>query len=264
MNKIEFNNNLINEKNELDLRYLEFNKLKELGVQNIYTLKNLDFSITEDNLQKDENYLKIAHLFAIDSSDIISVHQTHSKNILIIRNDDDLKLDRNNYDGIITTRNDIAISTRNADCILFAIYDENKKILGNIHSGWKGTVKRIMEKTLNIFLDEFKSNPKDIHVFISPSIRYCHFEVEKDVRDIFEKEFVEVDSNKYIKEIENNKYLIDTIYLNKYMMKKYGIIDKNIYDSNLCSICFKNDIHSYRGSNKEDKFKRAALVLKMD
>lgn len=282
-------NNLI-EKSFEGLKYLEFKPLNSLGIKNIYTLKDLDFSRNDKNLNKDENYFKLSKAFNINPDNIINIFQTHSKNILIIENDEDLKKSRDNYDASITTRKDFALLTRNADCILFIIYDSKKKILANVHSGWKGTVKRIMEEVLNLFQNRFKSNFNDIHVAISPSIRKCHFEVEEDVKNIFEKEFKEADSKLYIQEKkleENNKakeekeklklkqnkkeqekesikkYYIDTIYLNKYMMKKYGILDENIYDFNLCSVCNKDIIHSYRGAEVEDKEKRAVFIVQM-
>lgn len=287
--KNNFTNRIIIEKNELDFKYLEFLKLKELGVQNIYSLKELDFSTIEENLQQKDNYFKLARLFDIENDKLILIKQTHSKNILILKSDEDLKKNRDNYDGIITNRTDIALATKNADCILFVLYDKKKKVLANIHSGWKGTVQRIIEECLIIFKNEFKSDYKDISVYVSPSIRNCHFEVEEDVKNIFKIEFKEINPNKYIKEKDeqevqdkkqnkeqininknnnnnnnkNKKYFIDTIYLNKVMMKKFGILDENIYDSDLCSVCFKNKIYSYRGSDSDDKHKRAIFVAKI-
>lgn len=267
MDNLKIDNEIIIEKNEQNLKYLEFIKLVELGVTNIYSLKDIDFSADEENIFQKDNYFKLAHLFNIDRDKLIGVTQTHSKNILTIKSDEDLKKPRENYDGIITNRTDIAILTKNADCILFIIYDKEKKILGNIHSGWKGTTLRIIEEAIKVFENDFKSNLEDVYVFISPSIRSCHFEVGEDVKSIFEKEFSEVDSNLYIKEAEQkkikNKYYIDTVFLNKFMMKNLGILEKNIYDSNLCSVCYNNKIHSYRGADEEDKYKRAVLIAKI-
>lgn len=276
MDNLEFNNEVIIEKNEQNLKYLEFLNLTELGVKNIYSLKDIDFSRGEENIFQKDNYFKLARLFNIDKDKLIGVTQEHSKNILTIKSDEDLKKSRDDYDGIITNRSDIAILTKNADCILFILYDKEKKVLGNIHSGWKGTTLRIIEYALKIFKNDFDSNLKDVYVFISPSIRSCHFEVREDVKDIFEKEFKEINSKLYIKQVENinnentnkeninNKYYIDNVFLNKHMMKSLGILEENIYDSNLCSVCYSDKIHSYRGAKEQDKHKRAVLVAKIE
>lgn len=275
MDNFKINNKIIIEKNERNLKYLEFIKLNELGVKNMYSLKDVDFSANEENIFQKDNYFKLAHLFDIERKNLIGVTQTHSNNILIVKTDEDLNKSRENYDGIITNRTDIAILTKNADCILFIIYDKKKKVLGNIHSGWKGTLLRIIEDALTIFQNEFKSNLEDVQVFVSPSIRKCHFEVEEDVKSMFEKEFNNIDSNLYIKEKNKSnkkdinqdfkeKYYIDTIFLNKNMMKNLGILEENIYDSNLCSVCYKDKIYSYRGAEINEKYKRAVLVAKIE
>ncbi len=265
MKDSKFNNDIIIEKNVNDFNYFEFLKLNDLGIQNAYTLKDLDFGKKETNKDREKNYLKLADLFNINLDQIVYLDQTHSDKILVIQKDLDLQKSRSNFDGIITTRSDVAIMTFNADCILFSFYDMKNKVLGNVHSGWKGTIKRIIEKTLIIFQNEFKSNLEDIIVCISPSIRTCHFEVKEDVKSMFEKEFKEIDSKKYIKEKtgEEGTYYIDTIFLNKKMMIKMGVLEENIYDSNLCSVCEKDKIHSYRGAKEEDKDQRSVFVVKM-
>lgn len=260
-------NNIVKEKEYNNLKYLEFPELTKLGVQNIYTLKELDFSKKDENKNKDKNYKLIADIFDVNTDNLIYTYQTHSNKLLLIENEKDFKKDRNNFDGMITNRDDIVLITNNADCILFTIYDSKKRILANLHSGWKGTLGRILENALESFQNRFKSNAKDINIFISPSIRSCCFEVEEDVKAMFVNEFKEIDEKEYIKRkiIENhvNKYYIDTIYLNKKMIEKYNIPSKNIYDSNICSLCNFDKVHSYRGASIENKDSRGILAVKI-
>ena len=90
-------------------------------------------------------------------------------------------------DGLITNKKDLILSTTNADCILLLFFDPVKKVIANTHSGWKGTLKRISVKTVKKMKEEYGCNASDIICCICPSIRKCHFEVEKDVKDLFEK-----------------------------------------------------------------------------
>ena len=160
-----------------------------------------------------------------------------------------------NTDALITNKKDVLLATTNADCILLLLYDPVKKIVANVHSGWRGTLQRIVIKTINKMQNEFNSNPKDIICCICPSIRKCHFEVDKNVKDLFEKEFSEV-LNKYainndicdiIEETKTNeKWNIDTVLINKLLLKELGLKDENIIDSNICSVCNHDLIHSYR------------------
>ena len=59
------------------------------------------------------------------------------------------------------------------------------------HSGWKGTVKRIGQKTIEKMKRDYGSRAEDILTAIGPSIQECHFEVGDEVAEIFIKEFGE-------------------------------------------------------------------------
>ena len=151
-------------------------------------------------------------------------------------------------DGLITNQKNIILSTTNADCILLLFFDPVKKVIANTHSGWKGTIQRIAVKTVEKMIKEFECNPKDIICCICPSIRKCHFEVEKDVKDMFEKEFKDLENlNNIIEEkIPNTKWNIDTVLINKMLLEKQGLKKENIIDSGICSVCNSDIIHSYR------------------
>ena len=97
-------------------------------------------------------------------------------------------------------------------------------------------------------IKEFECNPKDIICCICPSIRKCHFEVEKDVKDMYEKEFKDLENlNNIIEEkIPNTKWNIDTVLINKMLLEKQGLKKENIIDSGICSVCNSDIIHSYR------------------
>ena len=95
-------------------------------------------------------------------------------------------------DGIITQKENLVLSTTNADCILLLFFDPVTKTIANIHSGWKGTLQRISIKTVQKMVKECECKPEDIICCICPSIRKCHFEVDKDVKDLFEEEFKDV------------------------------------------------------------------------
>ena len=82
-----------------------------------------------------------------------------------------------------------------------------KKAIANTHSGWKGTIQRIAVKTVEKMIKEFECNPKDIICCICPSIRKCHFEVEKDVKDMFENEFKDLETYAKHREIYLGLYL---------------------------------------------------------
>ena len=146
------------------------------------------------------------------------------------------------------------LSTTNADCILLLFFDPVTKTIANVHSGWKGTLQRISVETVDKMIKEYGCNPDDIICCICPSIRKCHFEVDKDVKDLFENEFedLQISENQDImeKQKDNEKWNIDTVLINKILLKKKGLKEESIIDSGLCSVCNKDLIHSFRAEGQ--------------
>ena len=158
----------------------------------------------------------------------------------------------------------IILSTTNADCIILLFFDPVKKVISNVHSGWKGTLNRISEKAVKKMKEEYNCNPKDIICCICPSIRQCHFEVRKDVQEPYYNEFKDFDNiDKIITPVVGDeKWYIDTVEINKQILKRQGLKEENIIDSELCSVCNSDLIHSYRVEKKGFGIGTAIIELK--
>ena len=169
----------------------------------------------------------------------------------------------NETDGLITNKKHLILSTTNADCILFLMFDPVKKVIANIHSGWRGTLQRISVKAVEKMIEEFNVNPKDIICCIAPSIRKCHFEVDREIKDLFEKEFEDLKEYSFIEEtLSNEKWNIDTVLINKIILERSGIKKENIVDSGICSVCSSNKMHSFRVEKESYGLETALIELK--
>lgn len=246
-----------------DIEYIQFKRLLKYGIKHAYTLKgeNIDFSsLSEKN---EYSYTTLLNELNINKESLVVPKQTHTDNVVcidkIVSNED---LD--GVDGLITDKKNIILSTKNADCILFLLFDPVKKVIANVHSGWRGTFKKIVEKTVVKMITNYQCDPKDIICCICPSIRKCHFEVDEDVKELCEEIFKftnKTDEFIEIGEIKDNKqkYYIDTVYINKILLKNLGVKEKNIIDSEICSVCNSDKISSNRVEGKN--FTRATAVI---
>ena len=259
------NENIIHIKTKMN-EYIQFRKLLEYQdiLVHAYSLgTDLNFrtsTIKKDELPKEEYQKAIkSYQLLCDSIDcnyinLVKTNQEHTDCVKIVdekvnKSEPDFNLKKYySTDGLITNKKDIILSTTNADCILLLFFDPIKKVIANTHSGWKGTLQRISIKTVQKMIKEFECNPKDIICCICPCIRKCHFEVEKDVKDMFEKEFKDLDNlNEIIEEkIPGKKWNIDTVLINQIILEKQGLKKENIIDSGICSVCHSDLIHSYR------------------
>ena len=271
------NENVIHKKEE-GVEYLQFRRLLEYkdNITHAFTVgKNNDFRIpfykstqnklTDEQIEKNKNsYKKICKVIGIEYNDIVKTNQVH-KDIIKKVND---KVNKNEpdffeeiyegTDGLVTNKKNLAICTTNADCIVLMMYDTKKNVIANVHSGWRGTIQKVSAKTIEKMEQIYGCNPKNIICCISPSIRKCHFEVDEDVKNMFENSFKDI--SKFAS--KENKWHIDTVKINIEILKEKGVKEENIIDSKICTVCNSNLIHSYRGSNKHNGLEMGIIELK--
>lgn len=215
-------------------KYITYNI--DNNIECYYTYKGY----TLENLIKDLN---------IDNYYILK--QIHSNKVFDITNIP------KNYegDGLITNKSNIALVTKSKDCNSIFIIDTKNKIIGNIHSGWKGTLKSIITIAINQMKEKYNSASKDIKIVFNPSIRECCFEVDNDVYDLFIKKYKD---KSYYQKV-GNKYHINLVRIIKDDAKKLGIKEENIIDNNICTLCNRKLFNSHRNNDIELNY---ALIIK--
>lgn len=247
------------------IEYIQFRKLLDFGIKHAYTLKGSNINFRTDSKEQKESYSKIYSAIGVNVNTLVKPLQNHTSNVICI---DRImsKEELPNIDGLITNKSGIALTTTNADCILMLIYDPVKKVIANVHSGWKGTFQKIVEKTVVKMITNYNCDPKDIYCFICPSIRKCHFEVDEDVRNLCEEIFNFTNrTEEFIEKGKlvdgNQKYMIDTVLINRILLTDLGVKDEHIIDCDICSVCNSNKINSYRVEGKDFRLATAIISL---
>ncbi len=245
------------------IEYLQFRKLLEYdNLVHCYTLrKNLDFkrkNSQDNNKVLEESYKKLCKALGFDRKNEVRPYQTHTDCIKIVNKPGE---NLQNVDGIITSKNNVDLVLTFADCTPILLYDPVKKVIANIHSGWRGTVQKIGQKGAKKMIQNYGCDPKNIIACIGPCIGKCHFEVDEDVEKIFEETFSYLNVNEKIISKKNKKYHIDTTLINRLILQEAGLLSKNIYESNICTVCNSDLIHSYRAD--KEKSGRNITVLGM-
>jgi len=158
-------------------------------------------------------------------------------------------------DAMITKEKNLPLLIKTADCIPILLYDQENEVIALIHSGWKGTLNNITNKTIAKMIDIYNTNPNNITVYIYPSIRKCHFEVENDVYTLFKNKIKNI--NKYTTR-KGNKYYIDLQQIVINSLHELGI--NNIYDSNTCTYCHHDKFYSYRYNHTDKRNYLIAMI----
>ena len=265
------NENIIHVKKD-GYEYLQFKKLLEYPeLWHAFVIKPLNFRGNKAERTIAEDYEKFCDYEGLDYKYVVRALQEHTdivKNITEKKNlngPEILMEYLNDVDGLITDKKDFILATTSADCIALLIYDPVKKVIANVHSGWKGTFKKISLKAIEKMKEDYNSNPEDIIVCICPSIRACHFEVKTDVESECRKIFAYTNRlDEIIKfkgyENEEEKFYIDTVLITKLLLEDAGVKPENIIDSDVCTLCNKEVLHTRRGDG--EKFGLNAAFIK--
>ena len=155
-------------------------------------------------------------------------------------------------DSMITSQKGIGLAISTADCTPIFIYDRTNEIIAAVHSGWRGTEKQILRKTILILTEQFNCSPSNLLVYIGPSICQKNYEVGEEVAKHFHRT--------YLKTI-NHKFYLDILGVNKDVLLDLGIRDSHIEISSLCSYEEKY-LQSYRRDGKNSGRSLGVIAMK--
>ncbi len=171
-------------------------------------------------------------------------------------------------DGLITRTPNLLLAIQTADCLPVILVDAKQKSAGVFHAGWRGTVKRIVEKGVGEMRRYFGTLPRNIKAVIGPGVHACCYEVGSEVRQQFESQFSyagdlfhEVKESDPVREKYPllfltarapghgelpSKIFLDLVEANRRQLISAGVLRKNISASKLCTSCHPELLFSYR------------------
>lgn len=238
-----------------------------LGGVSIGDLSSLNLGVKKKDTPENiiNNYKIFTKSLGIKIENLVLTHQVHKDNILEVDEGDRGKgiireTDIKETDGFITDKKNVALVTFYADCVPLFFLDPVNQAIGLTHAGWKGTISRIGQKTLEKMVEAYGSDPKEVLVAIGPSIGECCFEVGEEVIRKVEENFK--DSRKYFYKKDNGKFMLDLWAINKDQFLEMGILEENITVSNICTKCNKDVFFSHRGDNGKTGSLAAIMELK--
>lgn len=171
-------------------------------------------------------------------------------------------------DGLLTATPHLLVAIQTADCLPVIVVDPRQRAVGVFHAGWRGTVKRIVEKGVGEMERWFGSRVQDLRAAIGPGVHACCYEVGLEVREQFESQFAY--AKKLFHELKDSdpvrekypllfltarapghsdlpiKIFLDLVEANRRQLLEAGVLAKNISASELCTSCRTDLLFSYR------------------
>lgn len=175
--------------------------------------------------------------------DLGFLNQIHSDKIFIYDKSESIK----DGDSLITNNENVAVGVFTADCVPVLMYDPVSKAIAAVHSGYKGTLDCIVKKTIDILVEEYYVDTKNLIVYVGPHIEECCYEVSEEViNDFYENDL-------YKGNVIANRRNLSLKTCIKIQLAKSSILEKNIKFANVCTSCNKDiKMYSYR-KNKESR-----------
>lgn len=255
-----------NRKTEKGITYISFPLLEREGIVCAFTTRlggvsrgdcsSMNLSFTRGDREEDvrENYRLIGECLNIDMNRAVLSHQVHKTDIHIVTEEDmgrGIQPDKTplfEIDGLMTNRKGIPLVTFFADCVPLIFYDPVKKVIAASHSGWKGTVGKIGEKTVSMMEREMGCKREDILAVIGPSICQSCYEVSEDVAIRFENVFSGKQYEEMIIKKDNGKFQLDLWKANEIILLEAGIRKEHLAVTDLCTCCNPEFLFSHRAS----------------
>lgn len=232
-------------------RFLYLPKLQEMGLKHCFTTRDMDVgSSTNPDRDLLQSYINEAYEFMGEKPKLLyNGYQAHTGNIKTLHTLQEGKGGAfgrfiPNTDGLVTNMKEVALLTRFADCVPVILFDPVRMVQANIHSGWKGTLERIVQNGMEAMLNEYGSSAKDIIAVIGPAIGKDDFSVRDDVSSLFMREFDQWSD--LVRKSTDDKYLIHLQEVNRRMLLESGINEKNITVIDISTYERDDLCHSYR------------------
>ncbi len=190
---------------------------------------------------------------------LVTVKQVHKSRTLILGSPQRglARYSSFRFDSMITNQPGIALGVRTADCLPLLLLDPERKVIGAVHAGWRGTVERIAQKVVSRMGKSFGTKPANLQAGIGPAIGRCCYEVGEDVVSAFRSSFswwAEAFSFRGARLPRLN-----LVRANIYQLLEAGLRMVNIYQLNLCTCCREDLFFSYR-RNKKEKGKQLSFI----
>jgi YfiH family protein len=189
-----------------------------------------------------------------ESFRLVYLKQIHSDRVHFIDKVPSKKL---SGDALVTSVPFILLTIKTADCLPVLIVDELRRVIAAVHCGWRGTVKKVLEKTIQGLKEHHGSSPSSLLVAFGPCIGPKCYEVGEDVRQSFRDGGFP--AGLFQRHPEHpKKFLLDLREANLLQLQSQGVLEENIFVVEDCTHCH-NFYYSYR-KNKDIKARMLSFI----
>lgn len=247
-----------------EVPFITFKNLDRAGVVHGFTTRlggvssgylssmNLSFSRGDDPENVRENYRRISRAVGFNPDELVFTDQQHHDRVICVGQDNagsgySREPDFSDVDGILTNERGVVLAAFFADCCGVLLYDPVSECCGAVHSGWRGSVKKISGKAVKLMESAYHSDAGDIQAAILPCICRSCYEVGEEVRQAFMDSFGSVAQDFFDPSVPGH-YMLDLKQAVRTALIEAGISEHNICTADICTMENSSLLYSHRAS----------------
>ncbi|MES2345243.1 MAG: polyphenol oxidase family protein [Chlamydiota bacterium] len=207
---------------------------------------NVGRSQGDDLIAVDTNLKKIREILDVPLLSFAKQH--HSPFVCEVTQGDK---ERPLCDALVTQEQGLGLLLNHADCQVAIIVDPVRRVLANVHAGWRGNVQNIYKNTIDTLKQKFHSKPEDLLVGISPSLGP---EASEFIN--YRTEFPET-----FWTFQYRPHYFNLWEISRWQLECCGVLTSHIEIASICTYTNSADFFSYRREKKSGRHATAAAFL---
>lgn len=152
-------------------------------------------------------------------------------------------------DALMTGAAGLLLVIRTADCLPVLLADVGRRAVAAVHCGWRGTEKRILEKTVRAMGEAYGTRPEELLATLGPCIGAACYEVGPEVREAFGKAGF---PKSVFEPGAAGRSLLDLRAASTWLLEALGVKPGAIWTSDACTHCDPG-LLSYRRHKGESR-----------
>jgi len=211
--------------------------------QGPYASLNTSFACGDHPDSVARNRIRIARWAGLTAP--VYLTQVHGDAVLALKNDAASGKDSPAMaDAVVTNVRNRLLVIQVADCQAVLLFDPVRHVAANVHSGWRGSAKNILAKTVVVMTNVFGCRPADIRAGIAPSLGPCCAE--------FINYRQELPSGFW--RYKDRRDCFDFWGISQDQLMAAGLRADHITNSGICTRCHQELFFSYRACRRTGRF----------
>ena len=216
---------------------------------------NLGGTVGDDPANVAQNRERVFRAMERPRESIFDAWLVHGNDVLCADSPRQINATPAKADAILTDKTHVTLFLRFGDCVPIALYDPKHKVIGVVHAGWPGTVKRVAAAAVNTMQARYGTEPADVMAGIGPSIAVHHYPVGQAVIEPVRNAFGADAANLLPAYGESTHF--DLWEANRLILEQAGV--RQVEISGICTACDTHNWYSHRA--EQGKTGRFGLII---